>query len=684
MNNSLPPETQVVIIGGGIMGCSVAYHLAKSGCPDVVLLERKQLTSGTAWHSAAQVRQLRSSANLTQLIRHSAELYASLEAETGQATGWLRTGSLSIATNPDRLIHIKRQASLARLYGVEAHVVDAAEAADLWPFMRGDDVIGAVFSPDDGRVNPSDVCAALIKAAKASGVQVFEDTPVTGFEKQAGRISAVTTESGRIACQSVVLCAGLWSRQVAALAGVSAPLYACEHFYLLTKPIDGIDGHLPTLSDHDGHLYIRDDVGGLLVGCFEPGAKPLPIDALPQGFAFDLLNEDWDHFEPMMVNALHRLPVLETAEVRTLVNGPESFTPDGAFILGESPDLDGFYLGCGMNSVGMASGGGVGRALAEWIMDGRPSTDLWEVDPRRFQPFQNNLRALHDRIPEELGLHYAVSYPGREPETARGIRRTPLHDRLAARGARFTQVAGWERPRFFDPAGDVDTETLSFGRPPWFERVAAEHRAAREAVALIDQSMSCKLRLDGADAEAVLQRLCANDMAVEPGRMVYTAMLNERGGYENDIVAVRLDWDAYLLLTGTAKPGRDKDWVRRNMSEDARARSCPMLRRAWRRSASAALTPANSWNGYRRTISIARPFRFTGRGRWRWVLPGCWHSGFPPPASRAGSFICRASSPSAFMMHLPKPARTWASPTRAPMPWPRSAWRRVFGPGAMS
>ena len=571
MTIALPAETQVVIIGGGIMGCSVAYHLAKSGCTDVVLLERKQLTSGTTWHSAAQVRQLRSGANLTQLIRHSAELYASLEAETGQATGWLKTGSLSIATNSDRFTHIKRQASLARLYGVEAHVIESTEAADRWPLMRSDDVIGAVFSPDDGRVNPSDVCAALIKAAKAAGVKVFEDAPVTGFEKRGGRVSAVITESGRIACQSVALCAGLWSRQVAALAGVTAPLYACEHFYMLTKPINGIDGHLPTLSDHDGHLYIRDDVGGLLVGCFEPGAKPLPLDALPPDFAFDLLNEDWDHFEPMMMNALHRLPVLETAEVRTLVNGPESFTPDGAFMLGESPDLDGFFLGCGMNSVGMASGGGAGRALAEWIIEGRPSMDLWEADPRRFQPFQNNLRALHDRIPEELGLHYAVSYPGREPETARNLRHTPLHDRLAAQGANFTQIAGWERPRYFDPAGEVDTEALSFQRPPWFERVAVEHRAAREGVALLDQSMSCKLRLEGPDAESVLQSLCANDMAVEPGCMVYTPMLNENGGYENDIVAIRLDEGAYLLLTGTAKPTRDKDWIRRNMPEGARA-----------------------------------------------------------------------------------------------------------------
>ena len=430
------------------MGCSTLYHLAALGVRDLILLERGKLTCGTTWHSAAQVRQLRSTNNLTQLIRYSTELYASLEKETGQSTGWTRTGSLSIATNADRLTHIRRQASLAKLFGVETHELSAAEAAQLWPMMRSDDIIAAIYSPDDGRVNPSDLCAALTKGAKAGGARVFEETPVTGFRVQNGRVSGVDTGRGTVACETVVDCAGLWGRQVAAMAGVSVPLYACEHFYLLTKPIEGIGRHLPTLSDHDGYLYIRDEVDGILAGCFEPDAKALPLDALPKDFAFELLDEDWDHFEPMMHNAMHRIPALARAEVKMLVNGPESFTPDGAFLLGEAPELKGFYVGCGMNSVGIASGGGAGRALAEWIVEGAPSRDLWSVDIRRFAPFHANEKFLRERIPEALGLHYAIGYPGREPQTARGLRKSPIHERLAERGAISVSLSP-----FFDPSG---------------------------------------------------------------------------------------------------------------------------------------------------------------------------------------------------------------------------------------
>ncbi len=570
MAEFLPSAARVVVIGGGVMGCSIAYHLAKAGCSDVVVLERKQLTSGTTWHSAAQVRQLRSTANITRMARHSVELYASLEEETGQATGWIQKGSLSIAATPDRLVHVKRQAALARLFGVAAEVVDVAEAGRLWPLMRSDDLLGAVYSPDDGRVNPSDLTAALVRGAKAGGARVFEDTAVTGFEKKNGRIAAVVTERGRIACEAVALAAGLWSRQVAALAGVIAPLYACEHFFLVTEPVDGIDGHLPTLSDHDGYLYIRDEVGGLLVGCFEPGAKPLPMEKLPKDFAFDLLNEDWDHFEPMLVNAMHRIPALETAEARMLLNGPESFTPDGHFMLGESPELAGFFLGCGMNSVGVATAGGAGRALAEWIVEGVPGMDLWEVDPRRFLPFHNNLKLLHERVPEVLSVHYQISYPGREPQTARGVRLTPLHARHAEAGAHFGQTVGWERPLYYVPEGEEVGDELTFGRPEWFDCVAAECAVARDGVARLDQSTFAKFLIEGVDAEAVLQRLCAGDLAVASGRMVYTQMLNEQGGIENDLVALRLDETAYLLLTGTAKPRRDLDWIRRNTPSDAR------------------------------------------------------------------------------------------------------------------
>ncbi|MGI9415064.1 MAG: FAD-dependent oxidoreductase, partial [Hyphomicrobiales bacterium] len=410
MTKSLPSQASVVVIGGGVIGCSTLYHLARAGVRDAVLLERKQVTCGTTWHSAAQVRQLRSTNNLTQLIKYSTELYASLEEETGQATGWTRTGSLSVATNPDRLTHIKRQAALARLFDVEADIIGPMEAAELWPMMRADDIVGAVYSPNDGRVNPSDLCAALVKGARANGAQVFEDTAVIDFDIREGRVHGVRTAAGTIYCDKVVNCAGLWGRQIGAMAGVSVPLYACEHFYLLTRPIEGLGNHMPTLSDHDGHLYIRDEVGGLLAGCFEPKAKPLPLEDLPKDFAFDLLNEDWNHFEPMMLNAIHRIPALETAEVKTLLNGPESFTPDGAFLLGEAPEVDGFFVGCGMNSVGVASGGGVGKALAEWVISGEQPMDLASVDIRRFAHFHSVENFLRARIPEELGLHYAVGY----------------------------------------------------------------------------------------------------------------------------------------------------------------------------------------------------------------------------------------------------------------------------------
>ena len=563
-------QARVVVVGGGVMGCSTLYHLAKLGIDDAVLVERKQLTAGTTWHSAAQVRQLRSTRNLTQLIKYSAELYAGLEAETGQATGWLKTGSLSLATSPDRFTHIKRQASLARAFGVAAEVIGADEAKALWPLIRNDDVIGAVYSPDDGRVNPSDLCAALVKGARARGARVCEETAVTGFDIRAGRVAGVRTNRGTIACETAVICAGLWSRRVGAMAGVAVPLYACEHFYLLTKPIDGIAGHLPTLGDHDGYLYFRDDVGGLLVGCFEPNARGLPLDKLPNDFAFDLLNEDWDHFEPMMVNALHRVPALETAEVRMLLNGPESFTPDGAFLLGEAPEVSGFFLGCGMNSMGVASGGGAGKALAEWIVAGEAPIDLWSVDIRRFAPFHANEALLRARIPEELGLHYAISYPGREPKTARNLRQSPIHHRLVENAAQFGQRMGWERANWFAEPKTVLPLPLRYGRPAWFDAVGTECRSAREDVVVFDQTSFAKLLVEGADAEPVLERLCANKVSLPPGRIVYTGMLNERGGYESDLTVMRLGRDRYLVVTGTAQPIRDRDWIRRNLGDGER------------------------------------------------------------------------------------------------------------------
>ena len=553
-----PSHASVIVIGGGIMGCSTLYHLAELGVSNAILLERNQLTSGTTWHSAAQVRALRSSQNLTRMIQYSVDLYSRLEQETGQSVGWIQKGSLSIATNKDRMDHVLRQEALAHAYGVRAEQISAGEALERWPLMNADDVIGAVWSPDDGRVSPSDVCAALVKAAKSKGARLFENTGVQGIETENGRVKAVITAQGKITCDAIALCAGLWSRDVGGMAGAAVPLLACEHFYLLTKPVDGIEGNMPTLSDHDNHLYIRDDSGGLLVGCFEPLGKAIEPGRLDENFAFGLLPEDWDHFEPMMTNALHRLPALETAEVKTLLNGPESFTPDGMFMLGETAETKGLYLGCGMNSVGMASGGGAGMNLARLIVEGQMSYDLSEADAKRFAPQFNSLEHLMARAPEILGTHYEITFPGRQLSTARDLRLLPVHEQYVAAKASFGQYYGWERPLYFGKASDP---VLSFGRPDWFEAVGAEVRAAHESAAIFDASCFGKIEVEGPDSAAFLNLVCSSQMDKPPGTVIYTAVLNARGTYETDITAQRIKDDHYRLFVGTASIARDLAWL---------------------------------------------------------------------------------------------------------------------------
>ena len=560
---ALPSHASVVVIGGGVMGCSTLYHLAQAGVSDAILLERNQLTSGTTWHSAAQVRALRSSRNLTDLIRYSVSLYAKLEEETGQATGWINKGSLSIATSEDRLIHIRRQVALAHLFSVRARSIPVEEAKERWPLMNAQDVIGAVWSPDDGRVSPSDLCAALVKGARARGARIYENTGVTGILTGRGRITGVETAKGAVRCDAIALCTGLWSRKAAAMANVEVPVWPCEHFYLLTEPIDGIEGNVPTLSDHDGHLYIRDDSGGLLIGCFEPLGKAIDPDCLGEDFAFQLLPEDWDHFEPMMRNALHRLPALETTGVKMLLNGPESFTPDGSFLLGEVAETRGLFLGCGMNSVGVATGGGAGMALAHCIIHGHTPMDLHEADPKRFPACFNAAAALADRAPEVLGKHYEITWPSRQWATSRGLVSTPLDDRWRAEKAHFGQVYGFERPLYF---GKTEEPALTFGEPAWFDQVGREVRQAHERAAVFDQSTFGKIRVAGRDAEAFLDRVCTNDMSRPVGRAVYTLMLNERGGIESDLVALRLDEGDYRLYVGTVAIKRDLAWLSRHLA----------------------------------------------------------------------------------------------------------------------
>jgi heterotetrameric sarcosine oxidase gamma subunit len=561
----VPAHARVVIVGGGIVGCSVAYHLTKLGWRDVVLLERRDLSCGTTWHAAGLVGQLRSSHNLTRLASYSAVLYERLEAETGQATGFRRSGSISVARTAERLVELKRGASMARCFGVEVEVISPGEAGQLWPLIRTDDLAGAVWIPGDGRTNPIDTALAMARGARQGGATILENVAVTDIRRARGAVTGVGTDRGDIDCEIVVNCAGMWGREVGRMAGVNVPLHASEHFYIVTEPLAGVSRDLPVLRDTDGYIYVREEVGGLLMGGFEPVAKPWGLEGIPAEFKFSLLPEDWDHFRVFMEQAIVRIPALETAPVRRHVNGPESFTPDNRYMLGEAPELRNFFVAAGFNSVGIASAAGAGRALAEWVVGGEPSMDLWDVDIRRFMPFQSNARYLRERTTEVVGLLYAMHWPFRQPETARGVRRSVLHDRLADRGAVFGVVAGWERANWFAAPGIERRYAYTYGRQNWFPCAAAEHRAVREAVALFDQSSLAKFLLHGPDVTAVLQRLCANDVDVAVGRIVYTQMLNRRGGIECDLTVTRLAEDAYLVVTIAAAATHDADWIRRGL-----------------------------------------------------------------------------------------------------------------------
>jgi len=567
---SVPTRARAVIVGGGIVGTSVAYHLTRLGWRDVVLLEQGSLSGGTTWHAAGLVGQLRSSSNLTRLIRYSAELYAGLEAETGQSTGWRRCGSVSVARTAERMVQLRRNASVANSYGIEAHVISREEAAARYPLMRIDDLVGAVWIPGDGKANPADVTQALARGARARGALLLEGVKVIGVKVERGAVASVETSAGPIATEILVNCAGMWAREFGRLSGVTVPLHACEHMYIVTQPIAGVESDLPVLRDPDGHIYVKEEVHGLLMGGFDPWAKPWGTDGIPEGFSFSTLKEDWEKFEILMTSAIRRLPALETAQVRTFLNGPESFTPDNYFILGEAPEVRRYYVGAGFCSGGIAAAGGAGRALAEWIVEDRPPMDLWQADIRRFAPFHADRRFLRERVSEIVGVHYHIAFPNRELTSGRDLRRSPLHERLRGHGASFGAKMGWERANWFAPTGVEPVPVYSFGRQNWFEHSAAEHRATREAVAIFDQTSFSKLRVEGADAELVLQRLCANDVAVAPGRIVYTAMLNELGGFESDLTVTHLSSDAYLVVSGAAQSTRDLDWIRRHVPAGAR------------------------------------------------------------------------------------------------------------------
>ncbi len=568
---TLPDKAQAVIIGGGVIGCSIAYHLAKIGWSDVVLVERKKLTSGTTWHAAGLIGQLRDNRDMTKLAKYTAELYGRLEAETGQATGFKQNGSLSIATNEGRLEDLKRRADMAKVFGLRVDVIGPEECKALYPLITVDDVLGGIFLPSDGTANPVDVTMALAKGARAGGVQIFEDTKVLAINHGDGRITGIDTEAGAIKAPFVVLAAGMWSRDIAATVGVTVPLHGCEHFYIVTEPFDGVNADLPVFRDYDSQAYYKEDAGKMLIGAFETEAKPWGMDGIPEDFCFDQLPDDFDHFQPVLEGALRRMPALADVGIQTFFNGPESFTPDNRYHLGEAPGLDGLFVAAGLNSIGIQSAGGIGRVLAEWMRDGHPSADLWTVDIRRNMPFQADPDYLRERVTEMLGRLYAVHWPFHQPRTARGIRKSPFHQPMAEKGACFGEAQGWERPGWFAPDGVKPEYVYSFKRQNWFEHSAAEHRAVREAVGLFDQTSFSKFELLGPDAEAVLNRVSANDVAVAPGRIVYTQWLNERGGIEADLTVTRLGPDRFLIVTGVASQVRDFHWLKRHIPDGAAA-----------------------------------------------------------------------------------------------------------------
>jgi glycine cleavage system aminomethyltransferase T/glycine/D-amino acid oxidase-like deaminating enzyme len=572
MPSEIKSSAEVIIVGGGIVGCSIAYHLAKRGAGDVVLLERRSLTSGTTWHAAGLVGQLRATLNLTRLAQYTAELYRGLGAETGQSTGFMQRGSLTVAGSNDRLHELKRGASMAGSFGLEVQVLGPSDIKPLWPLIDTAGIVGGVFLPSDGQTSPVDTTMALAKGARAGGVQIHEKAPVSNILVERGAVRGVRLEDGHvIEAPRVVLAAGMWSRQLAAAIGVTVPLHAAEHFYVVTEPIAGLSPTTPVLRDLDNGIYVKEEAGKLLIGCFEPRAKPWGMNGIPENFEFDQLPEDMDHFAPMLERALGRIPVLQTTGIRTFFNGPESFTPDNRYLLGDTPEVKGLFVATGFNSIGIQSAGGAGRVIADWIMDGVAPLDLWDVDIRRAAPFQRNRRYLHDRAVESLGLLYAMHWPHRQPETARGARTSPLHERIAAAGACFGDTAGWERANWFAEPETKPAYDYAWGRPKWFANVAREHRAAREAVALFDQSSFGKFLLQGPDAEAVIGRLSANDMSVPAGRVVYTQWLNAHGGIEADLTVTRLDETSFMVVTAVATQTRDLAWARANTAMDARA-----------------------------------------------------------------------------------------------------------------
>lgn len=558
---TLPSHARIVVIGGGIIGCSTAYHLARDHKADVILLEQGSLTSGSTWHAAGLVGQLRSSASITRVLKYSVELYKGLEAETGLATGWKMTGCLRLATNQDRWTEFKRLATTAGSFGMDMHLISPDEAKRMWPLMNVDDLVGASWLPTDGQASPSDITQSLARGARMHGAKIVENVRVTGFEMKDGRIFKVKTTLGEIACERVVNCAGQWARQIGDMAGINVPLQPLKHQYIITEKIEGLSTDAPTIRDPDRRTYFKEEVGGLVMGGYEPNPQTWTTGDVPNEWAFRLFDDDFDHFEQHMMQAVERVPALEKVGVKQMINGPESFTPDGNFILGAAPECKNMFVGAGFNAFGIASGGGAGWVLAQWVIDGEAPLDLWVVDIRRFAGMHRDRQWVLDRTLEAYGKHYTIGFPHEEYESGRPRLVSPLYERLQKLGAVFGSKLGWERPNWFSPDGTEPKDIYSMGRQNWFAPVGEEHRHVREAVGVFDQSSFSKYGLSGPDALKALEWICANNVAKPVGRVTYTQLLNTRGGIEADLTVARIAEDWFYIVTGTGFRTHDFGWI---------------------------------------------------------------------------------------------------------------------------
>jgi 4-methylaminobutanoate oxidase (formaldehyde-forming) len=633
---TLPAHAQIVVIGGGIIGASTAYHLARDHKAEVVLLEQGRLTSGSTWHAAGLVGQLRSSASITRVLKYSVELYKGLADETGLETGWKMTGCLRLATNADRWTEYRRLATTARSFGMEMHLVSPDEVKRMWPLMEVSDLVGASWLPTDGQASPSDITQSLAKGARMHGAKIFEGVRVTGFGMERGRITSVKTDRGEIACETVVNCAGQWARQVGAMAGIEVPLQAVRHQYIVTEKIAGLAADAPTLRDPDRRIYFKEEVGGLVMGGYEPNPQPLPTGDIPNDWQFHLFEDDYDHFEQHLVQAMARVPALETVGVKQMINGPESFTPDGNFILGAAPECANMYVGAGFNAFGIASGGGAGWVLADWAVNGEAPLDLWTVDIRRFSGMHRDRQWVCDRTCEAYGKHYTIGFPHEEYESGRPRIVSPLYERLRAHRGVFGSKLGWERPNWFAPEGMEPKDLYSMGRQNWFDAVGQEHAHVREAVGIFDQSSFAKYEVTGKDAVRALDFVCAGDVTKAAGRLTYTQLLNTHGGIECDLTVARLAEDRFYLVTGTGFRTHDLAWIAdhlpkgdvaiRDITEDWGVLSLmgPKAREVLARVTDADVSNAAFPFGHAREIAIAgatvRALRVTYVGELGWEL----------------------------------------------------------------